>query len=110
RGRRPVLAPRADRAQRERIAELGGDVHRETIGFDVLRRVVEPAATVEYVVEHRLVGREAGDQAVAAARIALVLRIIARDADQHRLAIAAELDGAARRPDVLVVIFEARGE
>src|SRR3546814_14439443 len=59
---------------------------------------------------HRGARREAGDQPVAAARIALVLAVIARNADQHRRAIAAEFDGAAAGPDVLVVIFGAGGE
>src|SRR3546814_12882879 len=62
RGRRLVLAPRADRAQRQRVAELGGDVHREAIGLDLLLRIVESAAAVEHIIEEigRAWGRERG--------------------------------------------------
>src|SRR3546814_6563617 len=54
-------------------------------------------ARIEDIVEHGRARRERGDQAVAAARIALVLRIIARNADQHRRAIAAEFDRSEER-------------
>src|SRR3546814_14590382 len=74
---RIILAPRADRTQRQRVAEFGRDVHREAVRFDFLAGIVEPAAAVIDVVEHRLIGRERRDQAMAAARIALVLGIVA---------------------------------
>ena len=47
---------------------------------------------------------------MAAARIALVVGIIAVDADGNRCAIAAKLNGAARSPQILVVVFQTRCE
>ena len=110
RGRRRVLAPGADRAERQRVGQFGGDIHRQTVGFDFLLRIVQAAAAVEDIVEHRRVGAQRRDQAVAAARRALVLGIVARNADQDGLAVAAKFDGAATGPDILVIIFQAGGE
>ena len=68
RGEAAVLAPRADRTQRQRIGEICRDIHRQAIGPDVLLRIVEPGAGVIDIVEHRRAREEARDQAVAVAR------------------------------------------
>src|SRR3546814_14984174 len=59
------------------------------------------------MVEDRRPRDEAGDQAVAVARIGFVAGIVTRKADEDGRAIAAHLDRRASGPDVLVVVFEA---
>src|SRR3546814_12275504 len=70
RGRRTVLAPGADRAERARLAKPGGEVHRKTVSIDILLRVVAAAARADDIVEHAGARRAAGDHTVAAARSA----------------------------------------
>src|SRR3546814_8002942 len=62
RGEAGVLAPRADRAERQRVGQLGRHVHRQTIGLHILFRVVEAGAGVVDIVEDRRPRDEAGDQ------------------------------------------------
>src|SRR3546814_15129093 len=76
-------------------------------GLHIRFRVVEAGAGVVDIVEDRRPRDEAGDQAVAVARIGFVAGIVTRKADEDGRAIAAHLDRRASGPDVLVVVFEA---
>ena len=105
-----IFAPSADRAKRHGVAEIGTDIHRQAISFNILHRIVESAACVEDIVQHRRPGTRARDQPVAAARIAFILGIVAGNADQDRLTIAADFKRAATGPDILVIIFQAVGQ
>ena len=53
---RVVLAPCADRPERDRVAQIGRDVHRQTISLDFLNRVVKTAAGIENIVQYRSAG------------------------------------------------------
>jgi len=105
-----VLAPGGYRPQRQRAAQLDFCVHRQAVGFHFLFGIVERSARVEDIVEHGRAGYQPGDQPVATTRIAAVLGIVPLDPDEGRFAIAAHLQAHAAAPDILVVVFEARGE
>src|SRR3546814_17261031 len=60
RGEAGVLAPRADRAERQRVGQHGRHVHRQTIGLHILFRVVEADAGVVEIVEDRSPPEEVG--------------------------------------------------
>src|SRR3546814_1334347 len=76
-------------------------------GLHIRFRVVEAGAGVVDIVEDRRPRDEAGDQAVAVARIGFVAGIVTRKADEDGRAIAAHPDRRASGPDVLVGVFEA---
>src|SRR3546814_829836 len=90
------------------VGQLGPDVHLEASSLNILRRVVEAGAGDVDIVEDGRARDEAGDQAVAVARVGFVARIVARNADEDGGAVAAHLDRRAAGPDVLVVVFEPR--
>ena len=103
-----ILAPAGDRAGGEATAQLHRRIGREAVSLHILLGIDKAAARIEHVAEHRRAGDETGGETMAAARLAVVLGIVARDAQQHRLAIAAQLQRAARRPDVLVIVVLSR--
>src|SRR3546814_4780344 len=89
-----------------RISDWSSDVCSADL-LHILFRDVEAGAGVVDIVEDRRPRDEAGDQAVAVARIGFVAGIVTRKADEDGRAIAAHLDRRASGPDVLVVVFEA---
>ena len=105
-----ILAPTGDRTDRQCVRQVHGEIGRDAVGFHVLLRIGEAAAGIVNVVQHRRARAEAWNEAMAAALVALVPGVVAGDADRPRLSVIARLDGAARGPDVLVVILLARGE
>ena len=102
---RVVLAPGADRPEGNGVAQIGSDVHRHAISFDILDRVIETAACVKYIGKHRRAGNSARNQAMTATGVAFVFCIVAGDPYQNGFAIAAKFKRTATGPDVLVVIF-----
>ena len=85
-------------------------MHRQTVGFDLLLGIVERPARVEDIVEHGRARHQPGDEPVAAARIARILGVIALDADEAGLAVAADLEAHPAAPDILIVVFQTGGE
>jgi hypothetical protein len=81
-------------------------VHRAAIGFDVLLGRVEPGLRVVDAAQDRRAAEQARDQAVAVARVGIVLGIVAGETDRDAVG-RLELERAAGGPDVLVVILEA---
>ena len=69
----------------------------------------EPAFAVEDVLERQLARDEVRDQTMTTARIAIVPRVIAREAEEG-VGSGLEFDRAARSPDILVVVAIAGRE
>src|SRR3546814_7016536 len=84
--------------------------HRQPARLDVLARVVEPGGGIIDIVEHRIARDHAGEQRMAVARVRLVVGIVAGQPDEEALVGRFELDRAAPRPDILVVIVDAEVE
>src|SRR3546814_12590555 len=84
--------------------------HRQPARLDVLARVVEPGGGIIDIVEHRIARDHAGEQRMAVARVRLVVGIVAGQPDEAALVGRFELDRAAPRPDILVVVVDAEVE
>src|SRR5258707_72148 len=98
-----------DAGQSQVRGRLDPGIDAEAPGPDLLGRIEQAALAVEDIGEDRRPGGDARDQTVAAARVAVVGRVIALEADED-VVLVIIFGREAAGPDILVVIIEAGGE
>jgi hypothetical protein len=85
------------------------EMHRAAVGLDLLPGQEEAAARVVDVGQHGGPAKLARNQPMAAARVGIVLGIVAGEADRDVVG-RIELDRRPGGPDVAIVILQAGGE
>src|SRR6185369_16008625 len=109
RGLCAVPAICSNRLEPEPVGQANFALKRDAPGTNFLLGVVKRPLAVEHVVEHWSPAQQAGDQAMTATRVAVVPCLVARESEED-VVRGLELDRAASRPDVLVVILGSGGE